>query len=421
MKMMKYFLFALISAGLFACSNDDDDPGIGPDADAKSKTITLSIKSPENTTTRSVGKPTTDTKIKLSKAYILFYTKQGEVWDVKTVSSQDDIDDLIGAGGLTFHEISDAVENIAVIGNPRTYGSPPTFWQPSIAIPEKGDLISDIEKKLVSAYDQQDQDYITLYGKAPLGNPVKREEHGDAVKYDTYVYQPEITVKTLVSRFEIGNIQCEDLGGLYGKILICGIGLVDIYEYTTLAGTASSKLSEGIYKADKAGGVIEKSGHIFEPNLKDPGGIDPFLKFEDQDGRIKWRFTSGFENGVYEYLDDKDEKFNPPTHYGQNPRTGVFAFNFIPKAGEFPAIKLQTGILSKDNPSISIGNYWYVTTSGFDVTDNTVQHPAPGYIYTLDFKFKEENLGDYNHDIRCADVTVKVTPWELEVVEPEFK
>lgn len=420
MKMMKYFLFALIGAGLFACSNDDDGLGTDPEVDSKSKTVTLSIKSPLNVGLKSVSKPTTDTKIKLSKAYILFYTKQGEVWDVKVVNTKDDIADLVSDDGLTFHEISDAVENIAVIGNPRTYDAKAQSWQPSIAIPKKGDLISDIEKETISAFDQQDQDYITLYGKGALGNPVKKEEHGDAVKYDTYVYQPEITVKALVSRFEIGNIQCEDLGGLYGKILIYGIGLVDFYEYTTLAGTASSKLLEGIYKADKDEGVIEKSGHIFETNLKNPGTIDPFFNFEDQKDRIKWRFTSGFENGANEYLDDKDEKFNPPTHYGQDPRTGVFAFNFIPKAGEFPAIKLQTAILSKDNPSSGIGVYWYVTTSGFDV-DNTVQHPAPGYIYTLDFKFKEENLGDYNHDIRCADVIVKVTSWELEVVDPEFK
>lgn len=428
MKMMKYFLLALISAGLFACSNDDDDQGTGPDAD-EPKTITLSIKSLESVKMRSVGKKTTDTKIKLSKAYILFNTENGEVVDVKVVESDgsgadDPINKLISDEGLTFHDINNAVENIAVIGNPVIYDISTPDWQPSITMPEKGDVISDIEKDMVSAFDQQNQDYISLYGKGALGDPVKVEEHGDAVKYNAYVYQPEITVKALVSRFEIGNIQCEDLGVIYGDLVVRGIGMVDFYEYETLDGTVSSKLSEGVYKIDKNGSVIAKSGQIFDPaysNNPDPA-IDPFFSFSESAGRIGWRYESApLEGGAEPRLGTGNDQYNPALTQDPGPERGVFAFNFIPEVGEFPNIKLWVNIFSKDNPTLPIGTNWFVTTSGFDVTDNLVWHPAPGYIYTLDFKFKEENLGDYNHDIRCADVKVKITPWVLEEVEPRFK
>lgn len=430
MKITKYFLLTLLSVGLFACSNDDDD-GLktNPGEDARVKSITVSIKSPENLTLRSVVAPTTDTKIQLAKAYILFCTSMGEVWDVQTVESdgsgtaQDPINKLISTDGVTFHDISDAVTQIAVIGNPFNPDMKTFEWFPPIETPVKGNLLSTLENSLkISAAGQQDQDYITLYGKGNLGDPVDEVQHGvTGATYDTYIYKPEITVNPLVARFEIGNIQCEDLGNVYGDILIAGLGLVDFYEFSTLAGTASNKLLEGVYKVDANGDVIERSGHIFDPGLANPGGVDPFYNFSLSTGRIGWRFVQSLESGANPRLTDPTDIYNPLiTPNDPSSDRGVFAFNFIPKADEFPNVKLWLGIYSKDNPALTVGGNWFVTTSGFNITDATVQHPAPGYIYTLDFKFKEENIGDYNHDNRCADINVTATPWTLTTLEPVF-
>ena len=202
----------------------------------------------------------------------------------------------------------------------------------------------------------------------------------------------------MVSRFEIGNIQCTDLGTIYGSFKLKGIGLIDMSLTNTIAGSLSDRL-----------GIVT---HIVEPGHAAPP---------------KYEFGSALELAwAYNAIPDvvissSGTKYNPDGTTAAPNGTKKFVYNFFPDPTGFPNIKLVL-----DNVMLKTGtesSFDYVVTANFkDSPTGSIVVPSAGKIYTIDLAFKEENIGPWNpDDFKCVIVDVNVADWVIVPLYPEFK
>lgn len=412
MKLFSYLLVACVGLGLFAC-NTENDPVI-ENGDGVTKSVSLKLNGISGSLNTKAVEPGTAVagKIVLKDLKIVFYDKtatDGPIYRIEefdgTSTNQADIEkwaDLTGTGGTgnpgyIFHDLDPKVNAVLVVGNWKNEGK--SFTWTNVTSIKSSVLSAANENKAVSDFSPtpvtSTKNYVTLWGQSMGDFAIGT---ADPVHPNTTLYTTSVDIKPLVSRFEIGNIQCTDLGTIYGSFKLKGIGLIDMSLTNTIAGSLSDRL-----------GIVT---HIVEPGHAAPP---------------KYEFGSALELAwAYNAIPDvvissSGTKYNPDGTTAAPNGTKKFVYNFFPDPTGFPNIKLVL-----DNVMLITGpesSFDYVVTANFkDSPTGSIVVPSAGKIYTIDLAFKEENIGPWNpDDFKCVIVDVNVADWVIVPLYPEFK
>lgn len=404
MKLFGYLLVACAGLGLFACSTEDEVPTIDT---GKSKSVTLKISGVTNIpSTKAIDASTPgnvgDTyAMALKDVRIVFYDQNGgAIYRTDTVYSTDpewaDLTD--GSTGIVYHNINPLVDAVMIIGN---HVGKDIDWS-NDADDIKASELDAAGENTEPSPSNDSKDYVTLFGE-DIALSMIAEPNADP-HYD--FYQADITLKPLVARFEIGNVQCKNLNEqLYASFILEGIGLIDFNRQVTL-GT-------GLVIAPKLGIVVPSPTtlpYILEPNSVPGPGAGQY-EFGDETSAIAW----SYESMGMTLMDDSTDIHNPAG--------GKYAFNFFPSNNPldslrgFPNIKLVLDDVMALDPNIQV-TYRYVATATFSESS---LYATAGNIYKIDLIFREINIGPWDPTSTiCVNVEVTVQPWTIYTLTPVF-
>lgn len=384
MNALKFLVIVFIAFGVYACSNNEDNPDVNS---KKTKTVTLRLDGISSTViTKSVSSKSTASVINLKDVTVLL-TDGTNIYGKKVFSNPStDFSSIINPStGYVFHMLDPAINKVIIVGN--TAGVTIDYTN-----------VATVKSSLIKAADEQDKDNVTLYGENIL---TASTEVSPPHTENTDYFTTTVNLSPIVSRIEIGKIQCSDLGAVYSSFKLSGIGLVDIYQQINLGLT---NLSEKLSIYTGTGSL----GKIYMPGLASPpvGGYE----FGNA-AAISWAYDAISPAASF--------TSSSSTYYAEGDNTKVFAYNFIPVAGTFPNIKMRLSDVTRAD--LSPTTFSYVSTKSFTGTgfDNT--HPKPGYVYQFDLVFHEDNIGPFNPDAKiCIDVKVTVSSWVIQALSPVF-
>lgn len=408
MKISKSLFLAFAGLGLFACSNEDVTTGVD-----NSGNNSIVIKLDGLTASRSVGDPVnddnSDNKVATTLNDVAIVLSDGStIYGVNTLKSTDGGDWTqltTSTTGYIIHEVSSHVREVHVIGN---YAENSTLKAWVEGTPMSSN-VSEMKALVVQANTQQDFTKVTLFGEDVAlttagidteGKPDHDVEEGTTTHT---MLQAEVNLKHLVSRIEIGNIQCQDLGTMYKQLTLKYIGLLNYYNQIHLDGT-TPEVAMTLYNVLEPGTTI-----IGEDKYcwSDPGISE--AKYND----YKWAWDEIATGAV---ITDKGTPWNPTLNEG----TGKFVYQFIPDkvSGKNFNVKLYLDAV-ETNTSNAVSAFHTVTAKfegGSAISDE------PGKIYKVNFKFGEENIGPWNpSEVICVKVTVSVEDWTIQTVTPTFE
>ncbi|MDD4405686.1 MAG: hypothetical protein PHO36_13065 [Parabacteroides sp.] len=429
MKLFGYLLVACAGLGLFACSTEDDPTIENGDGAKKSVSLKLNgIAGSLNTKaieTGTGGVTGDQENIILQDLKIVFYDNSdltgprpiyrveefdGTSTDPTAAANWAALTGLDDGDGYVFHNLDPNVTAVLVVGNYKNKGG--TVSSPTTNI--DWDNVASIESSVLLAKEENlsvpnnsstppdptnsTKNYVTLWGKADLSNVDVPDFEDDTHNGTPTIskWKAAVTIEPLVARMEIGNIQCDNLGTMYDWFKLKGIGLVEMCLENSIDGNYISNplmVDEDIY---------ETIGET--PAGKYTFGLTP----------IDW----AYDNIPLVQINNNTDIYNynlittaPATPTGQK-----FIYNFFPGNG-FPNIKLVlTDVMTMGG---GYSGFNYVATASFQEDDDI--HPLAGYIYKVDLKFKEINIGPWNPDnFICVIVKVTVTPWTIMSLTPVF-
>lgn len=411
MKLFSYLLVACAGLGLFAC-NTENDPVI-ENGDGVTKSVSLKLNGISGSLNTKAVEPGTPAagKIVLKDLKIVFYDKtatDGPIYRIEefdgTSTNTTDVanwtaltDDA--SPGYIFHDLDPKVNAVLVVGNWKNEGK--SFTWTNVTSIKSSVLLAANENKAVSDFTTptpviSTKNYVTLWGQS-IGDFAIGT--ADPNHPNTTLYTTSVDIKPLVSRFEIGNIQCIDLGNIYSKFDLKGIGLIDMsLTNTILTGPTPLGLSKRLVINDD---IVESAPGTGQYLFGDPGNA------------ISWAYNS---ISPLVTVSSASTKYNPDTDK-------KFVYNFFPDPTGFPNIKLVLdNVMLKTGPESSFD---YVVTANFKdgrTTPASAIIPTAGKIYTIDLAFKEENIGPWDPDkFKCVIVDVNVADWEIIPLVPEFK
>lgn len=401
MKAIKIFLIGLITVGFVACNNDDVIEDLT--SSGTSQSVTLKLEGITLNETRAIDTLTTDTKILLNDLTVVFHNDTN-VFKKQPIPA-DSIEIITGSEGMVIHSIDSRATKVLVVGNSAKknidWTSPKT-----------------IKDSQIYVKNEQDVKDLILYGEVKI-DKTSYTEHTDPIEHPNTTikrYNVAVTIAPLVSRFEIGNIQCVDLGDSIVSLELVGIGLVDFQNRVPLSGTVSPNyfLAMGGFKDDGT-----PFGNIFEPGKT--ASVTPFYVFGEKIPayqEIAWSYDSVPKvGGNYVKLDNKNTKYNPET-------SKKFAYNFLARTGlkvSLPNIKLELTNIVPKSSYVHPPTWRFVTTANYSGASATEQI-TPGYIYTVNYAFKEGNLTPYDPDNQlCVQVGVTVKKWTIKALTPSFR
>lgn len=416
MKLFSYLLVACAGLGLFAC-NTENDPVI-ENGDGVTKSVSLKLNGISGSLNTKAIEPGTTAagKIVLKDLKIVFYDKTATDGPIYRIEEFDPTDAakwtaLTGTGdGYVFHNLDTKVNAVLVVGNWKNEGK--TFTWTNVTSIKSSVLLAANENKAVSDFSSppvsSTKNYVTLWGSADLVNdpaPVFNDtDHGSTAHISKW--KASVDIKPLVSRFEIGDIQCIDLGNIYSKFDLKGIGLIDM----SLTNTIAQSEIPGVLPPR-----LVINTHIVESSP----GTGQYL-FGDPNNAISWAYNS---ISPLVNISSSATKYNPDGTTAAPNGTKKFVYNFFPDPTGFPNIKLVLdNVMLKTGPESSFD---YVVTANFKdgrTTPASAINPTAGKIYTINLAFKEENIGPWDPDkFKCVIVDVNVADWEIIPLVPEFK
>ncbi len=402
MKAIKFFLIGLITVGFVACNNEDGVEDLT--SSGATQSVTLKLEGITLNETRAIDTLTSDTKILLNDLTVVFHD-DSKIYKNQPIPA-DSIGAITGSKGMVIHSIHSAATKVLVVGNSANKN---INWT----------SVASIKASSIDVKKEQDVKDLVLYGEVNIDKK-SYTEHTDPIEHPNTTirrYNVAVTIAPLVSRFEIGNIQCVDLGDSIVSLELVGIGLVDFQNRVPLSGTVSANnfLAMGGFKDGTA------FGNIFEPGTTAPGGINPFYVFGEKIPayqEIAWSYDSVPKvAGNYVKLTNKNTKYNPET-------SKKFAYNFLARTGikvSLPNIKLELTNIVPKSSYVHPPTWRFVTTAKYSGASATEQI-TPGYIYTVDYAFKEGNLTPYDPDNQlCVQVGVTVKEWTIKALTPSFR
>lgn len=403
MKLTKSLFLAFAGLGLFACSNEDVTTGVD-----NSGNNSIVIKLDGLTASRSVGNPVNDddgnNKVATTLNDVAIVLSDGStIYGVNTLKSTDGGDWTqltTSTTGYIIHEVSSHVREVHVIGN---YAENSTLKAWVEGTPTSSN-VSTMKALVVQANTQQDFTKVTLFGEDVAlatvgGDDQEAPTHENGTTHT--MLQAEVNLKHLVSRIEIGNIQCEDLGTMYKQLTLKYIGLLNYYNQIHLDGTTPE--------------VAMTLENVLEPTDANNSPTE---------GKFSWSNSS--TDALYAWAWDKIEtgavitngvtQWNPTLGDG----TGKFVYQFIPDnvAGKNFNVKLYLDAV--ENNTGSAVSAFHTVTAKFE--GGSAISKDPGKIYKVNFKFGEENIGPWNpSEVICVKVTVSVEDWTIQTVTPTFE
>ena len=156
MKLSKYFMMAAASLALFACSNDEDIPGLNGEG---TKSVALKLDGlSSGTSTKAVGDAQKAGQIALSNVTI-YFTDGTKILKREVLNSESPAwTELTGKNGHIFHQLPSTVTQVQIVGN----SAGKTITEGTVAA-LKGSVLKSIKP-------------ITLRSK-PLTGPVPMSVH----------------------------------------------------------------------------------------------------------------------------------------------------------------------------------------------------------------------------------------------------
>lgn len=408
MRLNKLLTVALASMMMFSCSNNDEmDNGL---SNGEKKAVILRLDGVSTPKTRSTdantGSDNDDKKMSLSSIKVYFCNKTN-IYSTKTYSSTETATwaKLVGenAGTGEYQEIVEvnaAVDRVIIVGNPdtNTFGS-------DIATVEalEGKVLSLSKENTPISAGETTKSNVTLYGTAPL-TPVADETATN------YTHTAAVTIAPLISRIEVTGVSCtfqesEATAHRFNKVTVTGIGMVDYNNKMTIAGTASEPMTPNT--------ANNENGNIYKPDYS--GEVTNGYKFCVGDDTWGWSFD--IKEGDNNLSIVFDATSTTTTGTTETPKH-TFAYNFFVPESEpkFPNIMLVATVEAPQKASEAALPNKYVTT-----TDWGTVTPQRGYIYTFEYAFNENDLGEWDEkDIKKVLVTVTATPWQVQTVAPDF-
>lgn len=406
MKISKSLFLAFAGLGLFACSNEDVTTGVD-----NSGNNSIVIKLDGLTASRSVGNPVnddnSDNKVATTLNDVAIVLSDGStIYGVETLKNTDGGDWTqltTSTTGYIIHEVSSHVREVHVIGN---YEENTTLKDWVEGTPTSSN-VSTMKALVVQANTQQDFTKVTLFGEDvalttvsggdTAGDPNHDVEEGTTTHT---MLQAEVNLKHLVSRIEIGNIQCLDLGTMYKQLTLKYIGLLNYYNQIHLDGTTPD--------------VAMTLDNVLEPtdanNSPEAGYYSWSNSTTDASYAWAWDKISGA------VITDKGTPWNPTLNEG----TGKFVYQFIPDKVSDKNFNVKLYLDAVENNSGSAVSAFHTVTAKFE--GGSAISEEPGKIYKVDFKFGEENIGPWNpSEVICVKVTVSVEDWTIQTVTPTFE
>lgn len=388
MKLSKYFMMAAASLALFACSNDEDVPGLNGEG---TKSVALKLDGlSSGTSTKAVGDSEVDQdgqKIGLSNMTI-YFTDGTNILKKEVLNSESPAwSELTGAGHI-FHQLPADVSQIQIVGN--TTGK--TITETSVA---------NLKNSVLNAAGEQTFTNVTLFGEdTSLEGPTDDGEDG----HGNVLYTATVDLKPLVARFEIGNIGCSDMGDptcAIKKYDLRVIGLMDFNSAVKLNGTAA--------------GTEYTVANVLEPG-SEPAEDKVVFGEANADADWAWDKISGEgSTGI-----NSKGSWNPKKEDGQE---GKFVYQFIPNKladGSMAQIKLVL-----DNIEWADGTknpFNSVVTAKFQKGGQDLDTFEAGKIYTVNYQFPSEKIGPWNPgDVKCVLLNVTVANWEVVALTPVFE
>ena len=378
--MKKLFIAAMALATIVSCSKDDN---AGPALDSNNKSVAIKIENSSSTRAGEAGntvagKDQQSAVIDPSELMILFADANDVILkEMPLVADGADHDQTNNPqyaygsapesgldGDYVFHNVPAAVTKIAIVRYEQAVEDTPadiTIVPGTTELDEVAAYASEPELNL-----QREIDDIILYAESTLTKDASDmcvEIKG--VKY--YVYNATVTVAPLFARFEINNIQCDDLGALNGDNDINTFGF-DALELNSLTWGA------GAYSI-----ATDELGTLYGSYKTPDGG----------------------------------------KNYIQAP-TGVWSWN-VPNTAKVP---------STENPlvlAMTASAHDYVVANngavsikviGLEHEDTPVEAFANENIYKLDLSFDEGDIA--GQEGICVNVNVTIAKWTVKTVDPVF-
>lgn len=402
MKLTKSLFLAFAGLGLFACSNEDVTTGVD-----NSGNNSIVIKLDGLTASRSVGNPVNDddgnNKVATTLNDVAIVLSDGStIYGVNTLKSTDGGDWTqltTSTTGYIIHEVSSHVREVHVIGN---YAENSTLKAWVEGTPTSSN-VSTMKALVVQANTQQDFTKVTLFGEDVAlatvgGDNQEAPTHENGTTHT--MLQAEVNLKHLVSRIEIGNIQCEDLGTMYKQLTLKYIGLLNYYNQIHLDGTTPE--------------VAMTLDNVLEPTDANQSPEEGYYSWSSAtDALYAWAWDKIEARAV---IDNKGTQWNPTL----DEETGKFVYQFIPDNVDSKNFNVKLYLDAVENNTGSAVSAFHTVTAKFE--GGSAISEDPGKIYKVNFKFGEENIGPWNpSEVICVKVTVSVEDWTIQTVTPTFE
>lgn len=379
MKLKSLLVSLLAVSALVACNKENDGGAADPTGNGIS--VTVSIKS---SGTRAVANDfTAETAIALTDVTVYFTSgENGNIVDTKTFSS-----DEIDAGKAVFHGINPSSTHAVVVANANSLLSPaPTS-------------VSELNNITLTMSAMQNLNAVPLKSNvsqlvANTGHVAPDDGSEDDVTVD--YRKVELTVVPVLSRIEIGGTLTmtatgSNAGGkfAYTQFTPEYVGLNGLYENGKLGGTTDGSL------------ITANDNQTGFPVLS--GTTTPSWMFNEFDATDKLDMIAAADNAVT--------------------LKKVYAYNVIP--GEKPVVMLRFD--SKPLPADQIPGDVKTASPAYlkivNFTDESSEQITiePGKIYTIkDITFDQDKVTWLDNTVLCVEAIVKVQPWEIKDVDPEF-
>lgn len=386
--MKKLFIAALALASVVACSKDDVQ---GPALDSANKSISITIMNGSATRANDAGvteasNASTHTSAEATELQVLFLNGDNILQTLPLVNTDtgNATNESHGVKGeyvpgttgeqntYIWHNVPWEVNNIAVVRVDAELDKDIAYTKASeyetLAASEDANLTRELNE-------------IVLYGIDTNGlEDMKTTHEVDGVSY--HYWKAEVTVTPKLARFEINNIQCEDLGALNADENLTTYGFDELVINSV---TWNSKYT---IATDELGTLYGSYAPASATNRPTPA--NNFIK---------------------------------PADVAETPNTEVWSWNVDPQ--NFSNLVVDMKASAYDYTVAEGGKSVPLTVTGLastqakaDANENDVTKFDAANIYKLDLKFKEGNIA--SEDKLCVQVEVKITPWTVKTVYPVF-
>ena len=401
--MKKLFVCAMALAAFVSCSKDDIQ---GPALDSANKSVSITILNGSGSTRADgdagvtapgVGENggTTMASAEAADLDVLFADAAGNVVYKRSLvnNSEDDATDTThdpdheaecvpGTTGeqntYIWHNVDWSVTQIAVV---RTNGTEADNFE---TLDEYLELATSEAANLTRELDE-----IVLYGVDAQLEDLNETHEVDGISY--HYWKAEVIVAPALARFEIINIECEDLGVLNADNDNRTYGFDElIVKSLTWNSTATAE------------------------------GGDAFGTYQIAPAPIGTLYGRLAKEGTYTGSEDRTAGEADDVQ----PANGdVWSWNVLPST--FTGMTVQLEATAYNYTLTEAGKNLPLTVTGLsstqakaDAKDADANAFVAGNIYQLNLKFKEGNLAD--DDALCIQVEVTINPWTIKTVYPVF-